>query len=64
MTPGRSCPDAMGEFRVVAEHIGPRDLVQECNTQNCVQGIYSGLLIFVCHVFIIARAHLYLRMIN
>jgi hypothetical protein len=29
MTPGTSCPDAMGEFRVVAEHIGIRDLVQE-----------------------------------
>jgi hypothetical protein len=29
MTPGTSCPDAVGEFRVVAEHIGTRDLVQE-----------------------------------
>jgi hypothetical protein len=29
MTPGASCPDAMGEFRIVSEHIGTRDLVQE-----------------------------------
>jgi hypothetical protein len=29
MTPGTSCPDAVGKFRVVAEHIGTRDLVQE-----------------------------------
>jgi hypothetical protein len=29
MTSGSSCPDAMGEFRVVSEHIGTRDLVQE-----------------------------------
>jgi hypothetical protein len=29
MTPGTSCPDAVGEFRVVAEYIGTRDLVQE-----------------------------------
>jgi hypothetical protein len=29
MTPGASCPDAVGEFRVVSEHIGTRDLVQE-----------------------------------
>jgi hypothetical protein len=29
MTPGTSCPDAVGEFRVVSEHIGTRDLVQE-----------------------------------
>jgi hypothetical protein len=29
MTSGTSCPDAVGEFRVVAEHIGTRDLVQE-----------------------------------
>jgi hypothetical protein len=29
MTPGTSCLDAVGEFRVVAEHIGTRDLVQE-----------------------------------
>ena len=29
MTPGSSCPDAVGEFRVVSEHIGTRDLVQE-----------------------------------
>jgi hypothetical protein len=27
MTPGTSCPDAVGEFRVVFEHIGTRDLV-------------------------------------
>jgi hypothetical protein len=35
-----------------------------CNTQNCIQGIYSGVPISVCHVFIITRAHLHLRMIN
>jgi hypothetical protein len=29
MTLGTSCLDAVGEFRVVAEHIGTRDLVQE-----------------------------------
>jgi hypothetical protein len=29
MTPGASCPDAVGKFRVVSEHIGTRDLVQE-----------------------------------
>jgi hypothetical protein len=29
MTPGTSCPDVVGEFRVVAEHIGTRDLVRE-----------------------------------
>jgi hypothetical protein len=29
MTPGTSCPDAVGKFRVVSEHIGTRDLVQE-----------------------------------
>jgi hypothetical protein len=29
MTPGSSCPDAVGEFRVVFELIGTRDLVQE-----------------------------------
>jgi hypothetical protein len=29
MTPGAPCPDAVGEFRVVSEHIGTRDLVQE-----------------------------------
>jgi hypothetical protein len=29
MTPGTSCPDVVGKFRVVAEHIGTRDLVQE-----------------------------------
>jgi hypothetical protein len=29
MTPGTSCPDAVGEFRVVSKHIGTRDLVQE-----------------------------------
>jgi hypothetical protein len=29
MTPGTSCPDAVGEFRFVAEHIGTRDLVRE-----------------------------------
>jgi hypothetical protein len=29
MTPGEPCPDAVGEFRVVSEHIGTRDLVQE-----------------------------------
>jgi hypothetical protein len=29
MTPGSSCPDAVGEFRVVSEHIGTRDLIQE-----------------------------------
>jgi hypothetical protein len=29
MTLGASCPDAVGEFRVVSEHIGTRDLVQE-----------------------------------
>jgi hypothetical protein len=29
MTPGTSCPDVVGEFRVVAEHISTRDLVQE-----------------------------------
>jgi hypothetical protein len=29
MTSGSSCPDAVGEFRVVSEHIGTRDLVQE-----------------------------------
>jgi hypothetical protein len=29
MTPGSSCPDAVSEFRVVSEHIGTRDLVQE-----------------------------------
>jgi hypothetical protein len=29
MTPRTSCLDAVGEFRVVAEHIGTRDLVQE-----------------------------------
>jgi hypothetical protein len=29
MTPGTSCPDAVGEFRVVFEHISTRDLVQE-----------------------------------
>ena len=29
MTPGTSCPYAVGEFRVVSEHIGTRDLVQE-----------------------------------
>jgi hypothetical protein len=29
MTPGSACPDAVGEFRVVSEHIGTRDLVQE-----------------------------------
>jgi hypothetical protein len=29
MTPGSLCPDAVGEFRVVSEHIGTRDLVQE-----------------------------------
>jgi hypothetical protein len=29
MTPGTSCPDAVGEFRFVSEHIGTRDLVQE-----------------------------------
>jgi hypothetical protein len=29
MTPETSCPDAVGEFRIVSEHIGTRDLVQE-----------------------------------
>jgi hypothetical protein len=29
MTPGAPCPDAASEFRVVSEHIGTRDLVQE-----------------------------------
>jgi hypothetical protein len=29
MTPGEPCPDAVGEFRVISEHIGTRDLVQE-----------------------------------
>jgi hypothetical protein len=29
MTPGTSCPDAVGELRVMSEHIGTRDLVQE-----------------------------------
>jgi hypothetical protein len=29
MTPGTACPDAMRDFRVVSEHIGTRDLVQE-----------------------------------
>jgi hypothetical protein len=29
MTPGEPCPDAVGEFRVVSEHIGTTDLVQE-----------------------------------
>jgi hypothetical protein len=29
MTLGSSCPDDVGEFRVVSEHIGTRDLVQE-----------------------------------
>jgi hypothetical protein len=27
MMPGTSCPDVVGEFRVIAEHIGTRDLV-------------------------------------
>jgi hypothetical protein len=27
MTPGTACPDAMGDFRVVSEHIDTRDLV-------------------------------------
>jgi hypothetical protein len=34
MTPGTSCPDAVDEFRVVAEHIGTRDLVQEYLTNR------------------------------
>jgi hypothetical protein len=29
MTPGAPCLDAVGEFRIVSEHIGTRDLVQE-----------------------------------
>jgi hypothetical protein len=29
MTPGSSCLEAVGEFRVVSEHISTRDLVQE-----------------------------------
>jgi hypothetical protein len=29
MTPGSACPDAVGKFRVVSEHIETRDLVQE-----------------------------------
>jgi hypothetical protein len=29
MTRGASCPDAVGEFRIVSEHVGTRDLVQE-----------------------------------
>jgi hypothetical protein len=29
MTPGGPCQIALGEFRVVSEHIGTRDLVQE-----------------------------------
>jgi hypothetical protein len=29
MTPRSSCPDVVGKFRVVSEHIGTRDLVQE-----------------------------------
>jgi hypothetical protein len=29
MTPGTTCPDPVGDFRVVSEHIGTRDLVQE-----------------------------------
>jgi hypothetical protein len=29
MTPGAPCPDAVYEFRIVPEHIGTRDLVQE-----------------------------------
>jgi hypothetical protein len=29
MTPGSSCLEAVGEFRVVSEHIGTRDLVQK-----------------------------------
>jgi hypothetical protein len=29
MTPGAPCPDSMGKFRIVSEHIGSRDLVQE-----------------------------------
>jgi hypothetical protein len=29
MTPGAPCPDDVAEFRVVSEHIGTRDLVQE-----------------------------------
>jgi hypothetical protein len=29
MTPGTPCPDAVYEFRIVSEHIGTRDLVQE-----------------------------------
>jgi hypothetical protein len=29
MTPGAPCPEAVYEFRIVSEHIGTRDLVQE-----------------------------------
>jgi hypothetical protein len=29
MTPGAPCQDVVGEFRIVSEHIGTRDLVQE-----------------------------------
>jgi hypothetical protein len=29
MTPGTPCPDVVYEFRIVSEHIGTRDLVQE-----------------------------------
>jgi hypothetical protein len=29
MTPGAPCPDAVYEFRIISEHIGTRDLVQE-----------------------------------
>jgi hypothetical protein len=34
MTPGAPCPDAVYEFRVVSEHIGTRDLVQEYLTNR------------------------------
>jgi hypothetical protein len=44
MKPGSPCQLAIAEFRVVAEQISTRDLVQEyCNTLGVTQGVHPGL---------------------
>jgi hypothetical protein len=30
----------------------------ECNTQSCIQGMYSRSPHFMCHICIIKRAHM------
>jgi hypothetical protein len=43
MTPGSSCPDAVGEFRVVSEHISTRDLVQEYLANRVFPTLRNGV---------------------